>query len=355
MWFLHLLPTANPSPSLGNKPSEVCAAQLGGGEGGSGGMEVAGGGLSGCGSVLPVSAALMAQQLPPLTKFSGEEQGAGETFNDWVEQFKMVASVCRWDESTQLVNLVTRLKGQAFAFYRSCDLSERTSYSALVEELRKSFTPVHIQSVQSSLFHEHKQRPDESMDAYAQDLKVLFFKAYPKAQQSHTEVESMGRSVLAYQFVAGLLPDLKVKLTGVEGGFEQLLVKARFEEAKARDLCASSAAKAHTKKPAVDPLQQSATVRPESRSRVTQPNVRGKCFNCGKPGHIARHCQERRRGGEEASGKHKVAVIDATGNSGQERVASLRKQLREAELKQAVGNHCHPPRDQHWRARSCRA
>ena len=42
--------------------------------------------------------------------------------------------------------------------------------------------------------------------------------------------------MLVYQFVAGLTPALRTKVAGVEGNFDQLLVKARFEEAKIRDL-----------------------------------------------------------------------------------------------------------------------
>ena len=49
---------------------------------------------------------------------------------------------CHWDEPTKLVNLVTRLKGQAFAFYRSCNTNRRNQYTTLVEDLRKRFTPV---------------------------------------------------------------------------------------------------------------------------------------------------------------------------------------------------------------------
>ena len=36
----------------------------------------------------------------------------------------------------------------------------------------------------------------------------------------------MGESVLVYQFVSGLLPDLKVKVAGTDGGFEHQLLKA---------------------------------------------------------------------------------------------------------------------------------
>lgn len=44
-------------------------------------------------------------------------------------------------------------------------------------------------------------------------------------------METMGCTVLTSQFVAGLLPELKSKVAGSEGGFELLLVKAHFEEA----------------------------------------------------------------------------------------------------------------------------
>ena len=105
---------------------------------------------------------LVAQQLPPLSKFTGETEGA-EMIVEWLEQLELVASACGWDEPTRLVNLVTRLKGQAFAFYRSCDTQKRNQYATLVEELKKRFMPVRIQAVQSSLFHDRKQKPGESV------------------------------------------------------------------------------------------------------------------------------------------------------------------------------------------------
>ena len=50
----------------------------------------------------------------------------------------------------------------------------------------------------------------------------------------------MGRSVLAYPFIAGLLPHLKAKIAGQEGTFEELLTKTRFEEARHRDIVEAS-------------------------------------------------------------------------------------------------------------------
>ena len=49
--------------------------------------------LSVCGESIPL--ALMAQQLPPLSMFSGERNdGDMDTFQEWIEQFEMIANIC---------------------------------------------------------------------------------------------------------------------------------------------------------------------------------------------------------------------------------------------------------------------
>ena len=111
-----------------------------------------------------VTSAVLAQQLPPLPKFSGGEvnNGGMDTFQDWLEQFEMIANVCGWSPQARLVNLVTRLEGQAYAFFRSCTTQQKTSCALLVAELHKRFTPIHLLAVQSSLFHDRKQKPGQS-------------------------------------------------------------------------------------------------------------------------------------------------------------------------------------------------
>ena len=110
------------------------------------------------------------QQLPPLSKFSGEQSEEGETFEDWLSQFEMVSSVCGWDTAAKLTRLTTRLRGQALSFYHTCTSAQKSDYSVLVKELKKRFTPVRIPAVQTSFFHDRKQKVKESVDAYAQDL-----------------------------------------------------------------------------------------------------------------------------------------------------------------------------------------
>ena len=185
-----------------------------------------------------VSTAWLGQQLPPLNAFAGDDynDSNAETFEEWMERFDLVAAVGRWDEPAKLANLVTRLKGSAFAFFRSCRGETRGQYSALVDALRKRFTPVHIGPVQTSLFHDRKQGDTESVDAYAQDLRHLFHKAYPSSTRGGTDAERIAQTVLSSQFVSGLRSHIKSKVAGHEGSFDELLTRARFEEAKSHEL-----------------------------------------------------------------------------------------------------------------------
>jgi hypothetical protein len=127
--------------------------------------------LSQCrpGAVAPLSGlstALLAQHLP---NFNGEnlESGDGEAFSEWLERL-LFAVVCKWSDQTKLVNLATRLRGsKASRFYRSCTPRQRSSYQELVSALCNRFTPVHIQSVHSSILDKRKQRAKEKVDDYA--------------------------------------------------------------------------------------------------------------------------------------------------------------------------------------------
>ena len=111
-----------------------------------------------------LSVALLAQQLPTLPNFNGEDlEGDGESFGDWLERLELVASTCKWDDQAKLMNVATRLRGTASRLYRSCTPQQRSSYKELVAALRSRFTPVCIQSVQSSIFHERKQCTNETM------------------------------------------------------------------------------------------------------------------------------------------------------------------------------------------------
>ena len=100
----------------------------------------------------PTHAQHVMQQTPPVSKFTGES--AGE--EDWLIQFEMAAEVSGWKRKSKLAHLVTRLKGQALAYYRSCPPDGKTDYDKLMKALTTRFPRVQLPIVQSTLFHERK-------------------------------------------------------------------------------------------------------------------------------------------------------------------------------------------------------
>ena len=141
-------------------------------------------------------------------------------------------------------------------------------------------------------------RAKEDVDTYAQDLRNLFQKAYPKVRQGSTEAEEMAKSVLAHQFAADLLPELKVK---VALPLKNYLQKARLEEAKLRDLSATKQAKTSQATPSrgtgAEKDGEKARGGTDWRSNI-------QCNNCHAYGHIAPFCPKRGQGDtKEATGR----------------------------------------------------
>ena len=117
------------------------------------------------------------------------------------------------------------------------------------------------------------------------------------------EAEDFSRSVLAHQFVAGLSPTLRSKVAGNEENFEQLLIKARFEEANlptGRD--------GQQGRPTVRLQPSSPNLRMSSAgNRSTRQDMTERCYMCRKPRHFARNCPLKGQGAPvESRGRNLV-------------------------------------------------
>ena len=158
----------------------------------------------------------------------------------------------------------------------------------------------------------------------------------------------MGQTLLANQFVTGLRPDLKAKVVETEGNLDQLLVKARFEEAKRNELATTPPPRKLVAGQSVTPSLKSThkTTSANAGQLKSAPRTKG-CFNCGLPGHIARFCSyPEQQKDQEACGRKwlSVACVEPEGTSTlspKEKVEDLRRKLHEAELAAAVDSTAH--------------
>ena len=77
-----------------------------------------------------------------------------------------------------MVNLITRLQGQAYSFFQSYTMEQCTDCLLLVAELKKKFIPVTSPAIRNNLFHD-KTGCFRIIVAYAQELHAFFQRAYP--------------------------------------------------------------------------------------------------------------------------------------------------------------------------------
>ena len=146
-------------------------------------------------------------------------------------------------------------------------------------------------------------------------------------------------------------------MVGVEGSMDALVMKACFEEAKAKELAGgktqiqrqrktggatSNLTRSQTRAPTTATTTKT-TVPKEDNSRSTRNGSR-KCFNCGLEGHMARVCPypKSSRGEQEAHGKRRIGNVmleepdEGSKQTSWRKISELRQELQEAELAAAI-------------------
>ena len=109
-----------------------------------------------------------------IPSFSGKEN-----WQVWIARFEAIANRCKWNEHDRLLHLLPRLEGQAaeFAFVQLPPFAVQ-DFELLRSELDNRFRPVETSRSLAAKFNRRKQKPGESFEDFAADLKNLYDRAY---------------------------------------------------------------------------------------------------------------------------------------------------------------------------------
>ena len=130
----------------------------------------------------------MTAKIPP---FTGKE-----SWEVWYNRFSEVADRRRWTDEDKLDELLPRLQGGAGEFvFSQLPKRTRTNYRKLVKELSSRYRVVETKKTFAAQFSRRNQKPGETAEEYAAELKRLYDKVHPD-RRSRTRDEDLLRRFL---------------------------------------------------------------------------------------------------------------------------------------------------------------
>ncbi|MCG7867519.1 MAG: hypothetical protein JAY74_14290 [Candidatus Thiodiazotropha taylori] len=127
-------------------------------------------------------------KLPP---FNGKED-----WKVWVSRFEAIAERRSWSDEMKLDNLLPKLQGKAGEFvFTQLPRPTLSDYGALIKELNSRFRVVETKRTFAGKFSQRTQKPGETAEEYAAELKRLYAKAYT-FRDENTRQEDLVRRFL---------------------------------------------------------------------------------------------------------------------------------------------------------------
>ena len=129
------------------------------------------------------------RDLMKVPAFDGKEE-----WRVWVTRFETIADRLQLDEDQRLDHLLQRLEGQAATVaFTLLPPAVLHNYRDLKAELSSRFQLVETTKIFEARFTRRNQRHDESVEAYASELKMLYDRAHPQRDRRTREEDLVRR------------------------------------------------------------------------------------------------------------------------------------------------------------------
>ena len=243
-------------------------------------------------------------QLPSSMLVRPDKFDGSGSWEDYISHFENAAVINNWVNRKKDF-LKFHLSGEARQYINSLDANVRDSYELMCEALEKRFSIARLTSIYQTELSNRVRQLGESLPALGQSIRILVGNAFPDITPSAVE------KLAVHWFKEALTnSDQRIRITEeapktLEHAIQIAMARETAQISEQRKLEAQQSAivcAAQAVKPQISQVDTSLLMklvekvealekRDEERSRRREVI----CFNCNRPGHIAKFCHNEPR------------------------------------------------------------
>ena len=246
------------------------------------------------------------------------------SWDQWIYHFENVAVVNDWDEAARLRWLKVRLTGHAQTALQRLQEAVLADYKNVKKALQERFEPSCRKERYQAQFQTRKKKKEEGWADFADSLRMLVDKTYPDLEDNAKEQLALNHFVSQIENGQVAFSVRQKRPKTVDEAVSATLEMEAYIDTKtistvveADDVTTDPLAVNGVTSSMADLIKQCIDRLEKLELTVSQPRPRAddgrmnqlqaggtgerprRCWNCGRPGHIARFCRAPRRQGNE--------------------------------------------------------